>query len=168
MQVVVAGVDYLQFVQRKKNMKKIVFSRKCFDKKCSHKSLKWLEKDTIPHRELYICIAKQHTLSSYIRRNSELNMSSLPCIHRLKQRHPHSRLITNFIEFEIQRLSSIVTQQFKSSNIQKNIRRNASNKKHHLKFVLSYDNTVWCEKISTKDMPNNSQSALFFNIRITI
>ena len=124
--------------------------------------------DTIPHRELYICIAKQHTLSSYIRRNSELNMSSLHCIHRFKQRHPHSRLITNFIEFEIQRLSSIITQQFKSSNIQRNIRRNASNKKHHLKFVLSYDNTVCCEKISTKDMSYNSQSALFSNIRITI
>lgn len=59
MQVVVAGVDYLQFVQQKKNMKKkVFFSRKCFDKKCSHKSLKWLEKGTILDRELYICIAK--------------------------------------------------------------------------------------------------------------
>lgn len=76
-------------------------------------------------------------------------MSLLHYIHHFKQQHPHSRLITNFIEYEIQRLSSIITSQFKSSNIQKNIRRNASNKKHHLKFVLSYDN-VWCEKISKK------------------
>merc|ERR1712242_36246 len=120
------------------------------------------------HIENYTSVLRSNIRCRLTLEETLTSTCHLCTVFRFKQRHPHSRLITNFIEFEIQRLSSIITQQFKSSNIQRTIRRNASNKKHHLKFVLSYDNTVWCEKISTKDMPNISQSALFFNIRITI